>query len=294
MEEFLILLEEDIAAEYLNMIPDSYAELRKNNMDIQFWGIEEWDEAAGVMVTEKNGEETLLRYLYLREESRGRGLASRMLTELEYACYKAGSHYLTVRYVKNRYPALQNLLIGMGGEEILQDIGSFSLTLGALKERNVLYKKSHSCISLKECNAYALKCLQEEMEKAGDDLIEIPIRTAWYEPCSAVYYKKEKAQGMLLVRKLGEKALEVQYIVSYAKEPDAVPDMIRFCLEKGLELYSEDTVCEFHIVDRTLLMFLERVLGRGADRMTDYKIALSKFDRIRRETEETIPEQPEV
>lgn len=282
---------------FSSFIPTMIKEEYQTNPALRFYGIttqeqdtqegshESTDEsglvitAVGVVVIEEEGRQAELRYIYLEEGYRGRGIADRYMDKLIYMLWEKGIQRFVAHYSPEEVPQLRKLLKKQGFKMETESIGTFRFMLGDLEKEEVLKGTASHVISLSDCRPDLLRGFCQEIADRGEDFIELPIQLDQYiSECSAVYQEEGVPKGLLLLEMAGEKHVRIPYLVSYTREPLALLEMIRFLYDRGMKQLTEDTLCEFHTLDPALTVAVEKFLRISAMRQESAYLDMTRFD----------------
>lgn len=260
MEEYILLRDKSQLSAYSHMIPKWLLESPKEEANMQFVGATDFDTPYGVAVMSSEAGTLTLQYLYIAEEFRGAGRGARFLTELLFQAYHRQEQKFQVKYIPGQYPKLERLLRGYPFSNEEEMVGSFSCTLGELAGLKHLKGGYGSIRALSECTEESLRSFYREVEARGDDLVEMPLKKKDYlADCCAVTMENGKPAGLLLVKKDGDKAVTIPYLLNLSSNIAAPVEMIRFAIQKGSLAYPPETICSFAVISETLLRLLEKM-----------------------------------
>lgn len=118
-----------ISPENLNafdvLIPPILREYSVKEDGFLFYGIDEEEQAVGVVVLKEIADSVELRYLYILPELRGSGVMDQALAELFIKLRDEGYKELTMKYIPDEYQVIRNLSRRFGFTETVLEYGYF-------------------------------------------------------------------------------------------------------------------------------------------------------------------------
>ncbi|MBO5092802.1 MAG: GNAT family N-acetyltransferase [Lachnospiraceae bacterium] len=263
---------------YAHMIPEWIMESRREGLDAEFWGMEEFGIPCGAAALWREGATKYLWHLYVAQEQRGMGKGSGFLLELLYNAYKEGCEAFAVKYIPGQFPAFERLLDAYPSSRQEEAAGSFQCALGELLSLDVLQGGYGNTRALSECTEESLRPFYRRLSELGEDIVALPVNKKEYlSDYSAVVMEEGQPAGMLLVREDMEGGVCIPMIVNLSKNIAAPIEMIRFAVQKGGRDYPPETPCRFAVVNGTLLQMLEKMGIKSGTKRCLRTIGLSYF-----------------
>lgn len=266
-----------------------------SGQQLMIYGIVEDHVAVGAAVVHVTAPESVLKYVYVAPDYRGRGLCGECLLNLGYALWRLGVYRLTARYIPKEHETLHRWLISGGALVSPSGCGSFCFRLKDVKDNQNLSGSAEEIVSLSECAAPELAVFGRHMRQKGFVPVPLPIDPADYDAdCSGVYKKDGRLEALLLVKRQGD-TVELPFVYSNAGSPAVFLMLMRFALQEGLKRYPEDTVCTLRSVEEPMTKLLEKLLEQPMkDEALFVTLPLTAYDEYHRQfLELLLKEEPE-
>ena len=247
---------------FMDFVPVQLRRAYENEQQLMIYGIVKDHVAVGAAVVHVMEPESILNYIYIAPDYRGRGLCGECIANLGYALWRAGVHWVSARYIPKDHPTVHAVFSGSGAWESPAGCGSFRFALKDVKDNQMFAGSTESVFPLLSCTEAELASLCRRMKQKGFVPVQLPISPADYEAdCSCVYKKNGQIEAVLLAERQGEE-IELPFVYSDAESPAVLLLLMRFAMQEGLKRYPKETVCTLRTEDEPMTKFLEKLLER--------------------------------
>lgn len=278
---------------FMDFVPEQLRKAYENEQQLMIYGIVEDHVAVGAAVVHVMEPESILNYIYVAPDYRGRGLCGECLANLGYALWQAGVYWVTARYIPKDHPVVHALLLAGGAWENPAGCGSFRFSLKEVKDNKIFTGSTEGVFPLSGCTEAELTLLSRRIRQKGFVPVQLPISPADYEAdCSCVYRKNGQIEAILLAKRQGEE-VELPFVYSDAESPAVFLVLMRFAMQEGLKRYPGETVCTLRSVDEPMTKLLEKLLERPMEEeAVRVTWPLTSYDEYHRQFMEMLMEEP--
>lgn len=278
---------------FMDFVPEQLRRAYEKERQLMIYGIVEDHVAVGAAVVHVMEPESILNYIYVAPDYRGRGLCGECIAKLGYALWQAGVDWLSARYIPSDHPTVHALLLGSGAWENPAGCGSFCFTLKEVKDNQIFAGSTEGVSPLITCTEAELALLGKRMKKKGFVPVRLPINPADYEAdCSCVYKRNGQIEAILLAKRQGEE-VELPFVYSEAESPAVFLVLMRFAMQEGMKRYPQETVCSLRSVDEPMTKLLEKLLERPMeDEAVQVTWPLTVYEEYYRQSMEMLMDEP--
>jgi len=252
---------------YLSFIPQTLQQSYLMQANLLLYGIRYLDTACGVIVVEAQSENALIKYIYLAEDYRHRGMAGEALNELLFELYGAGYVTVSASYIPELYPDMHDRLWCMGFQIEEAESGFFSIPVDTLADKPLLKGKTNHVVALRDVSKMELNRLCNKLVETGYDLVDMPIRKEQYlADSSGVFMENGEPKGIILLEQDREKAdvAKVPLLYCGASSQSAPVELVRFMAQSGLEQQQHIRTCQISALSESVKEFIRKVTGSEA------------------------------
>lgn len=247
---------------FMDFVPEQLRLAYEKEQQLMIYGIVEDHAAVGAAVVHVMEPESVLRYIYVAPDYRGRGLCGECIAHLSYSLWKTGAHWLSARYIPKEHETLHRWLTFHGAITSPSGCGSFCFTLKDVKDNKNFSGSTAGVLPLGGCAPSELALLGSQIKKQGFCPLTLPIAPADYDAdCSCVYKKDGKPQALLLVKQEKD-AVELPFLYSEAESPAVLLMLMRHALQEGMKRFPEETAVTLRSVDVPMTKLIEKLLER--------------------------------
>lgn len=278
---------------FMDFVPEQLRQAYEKGQQLMIYGVAEDHVAVGAAVVHVMEPESILNYIYIAPDYRGRGLCGECIANLGYALWQAGVHWVTARYIPKDHPEIHRILLGSGAWENPAGCGSFRFRLKDVKDNQIFAGSTEGVSPLSGCTEAELALLGRSIKQKNFAPVPLPVDPADYEAdCSCVYKKNGQIQAILLAKMQGEE-VTFPFVYSEAESPAVFLVLMRFAMQEGLKRCSEETVCTVRSVDEPMTKLLEKLLGRPMEEeAVRVTWPLTAYDEYHRQFMEMLLEEP--
>ena len=119
---------------FIELIPPVLRGFSVNEEGFLFYGLDEEDQAVGVIVLKEAADTLELRYMYVLPELRGSGIMDQAIVELLLQLRDEDFNYLVMKYIPDEYPVMRHLSRRFRFEETVLDYGYFKFRAEDVKK----------------------------------------------------------------------------------------------------------------------------------------------------------------
>lgn len=247
---------------FLPFLPESVKKEYEENPQLLIYGMVAEDTAVGAAAVSIIGTSAILEYVYIVPDYRGYGLLDECMASLGYSLWKLQVDGVYVRYIPEDDTRIHEEMQLLGAYIEKTGSGVMHFALADIKDHPALSGTTPGVKALAGCKREELDGLYRRIRRRGEDLIDLPLDLADYEPaCSCVYMKHGEAVGLLLVEQ-SEESVYIPFFFTDTDDMLAPLLLVRFALSQGLLQFSEDTTVSFRTVDGKLTKLLVKLSGK--------------------------------
>ncbi len=183
---------------FMPLIPEVFQE-RAADEPLRFFGIEESDQASGVIIFRSSGITAEIVYIYILPYLRGTGVIDTALTDLFFKLKDTGYSYVTMQFVADEYPVLSYIAKRYEFEVRSMDYAYFRFTAQDIMRCRASSFEPQGIMRVKYLPQDKLEKLKKLIERYykvyGNKLLDIEAAL----PFSMAYMEGTDPKGALLV-----------------------------------------------------------------------------------------------